>query len=142
METKRENNLQFISVLSLAVAVLLGILFVYYRDTREVAGAAVTNLGANLATSSTAQIGPQQVLTLFPFATSTICTSRVIATGSRDIALSFATNSAPTVTPSGQIGARQAASTTVSYDSDIYGCGRVDVFGYGVTTTVTIWEFH
>jgi hypothetical protein len=95
---------------------------------------APSGLQANVA-STTLESAPTAVATIF--ATSS-CSARVITTGTNDIRLIFSdyAGQAPSVT----FGHLQLASTTVSYDSGIYGCGKVSAFGYGGGTTITATE--
>lgn len=76
------------------------------------------------------------------------CTSRIITTYSKPIMLTFATSTDldETVEPTGQFGHLQGASTTVSYDSGIYGCGVWQAYGFEFSssipsTTISISEF-
>ena len=65
------------------------------------------------------------------------CTARIISTTNSAIMITFSdyNNTAPT----GILGVWQAASTTVGYDSGIYGCGLVKIFSY-TTAPVTITD--
>ena len=97
-------------------------------------GSAPSGLPASMASTSQAAIGAT-VTTLV--ATSTNCASRIVTTVANPIRLSFGSPDQPIVQPSGTIGHLQAASSTVVYDSGIYGCGLIRVFGYG-SDTITI----
>jgi hypothetical protein len=96
------------------------------------------NLSAKVASSSAIQVGPQQNKTLFSdTATGSItslCAARIISTAGSAIMLSFDSN----MTPSASVGITQAASTTVSYPADVYGCGPVTAYGYSSTTVSKI----
>ncbi len=101
-----------------------------------------------LISSSTiaAIVGSTSPVTLF--AVNSACTSRVISTVQSAIMLTFATSTDldQTVQPTATFGHVQAASTTVSYDSGIYGCGVVQAFGFEASsatpsTTISIAEF-
>lgn len=64
------------------------------------------------------------------------CASRVITTNER-LYLSFD----PNMTPTGQQrGMYQAASTTVAYDSALFGCGNITAIA-GATTTISVSTF-
>ena len=62
------------------------------------------------------------------------CSSRTISTASTSIMLAFGSS-----TPSASFGHWQGASTTVAYDSGLYGCGQWSVYGFG-TGQITITE--
>lgn len=102
-------------------------------------GGAPAGLYTSYSTTSQATIGPQERLAfLYPL---TDCTSRVISTVGSAIMLSFNTSSSTaTSTVSGTQGVVQAASTTVAYDSEIYGCGVVAGLGFA-STTISIIQF-
>ena len=81
-------------------------------------------------------------MTLFSAKTDGSCKARVVTTrGSSAIMLSFGdTTGFGSTTLSGTAGHLQLASTTVVYDSGLYGCGRMTAFGWS-SSTVTISEF-
>lgn len=85
-----------------------------------------------VATSSTIQVGPQNVVTVVP--ANTACVSRTISTLSQTIMLSFSS----TLVPSASQGLLQATSTTVAYDNGAYGCGAVTAFATASTTITTV----
>jgi hypothetical protein len=43
-------------------------------------------------------------------------------------------------TPTGAFGHLQAASTTVVYDSGLYGCGAVKIYGFDANSVITVTE--
>lgn len=93
------------------------------------------------STKKTAQVGPQEIKTIFSAASD--CISRIITTlGDGAIMLTFATSTDldETVKPTGTFGHLQAASTTAAYDSGLYGCDVWQVYGF-TSTTLTISEF-
>lgn len=122
-----------------------GMYLIAGREMRKT-GSAQNGIASILATSSTVQIGPGTNKNIL-FTENTVCTSRVISTGANPIMLSFSrsnlTGSATTTTnPGPTIGFLQAASTTVAYDSGIYGCPAVSAYGYAASTTASIAEFQ
>lgn len=97
---------------------------------------------ASQRVATTTEVGPQQTKTLF--AAGTPCGSRVIRTQGQEIYLLFAdpTNGdLASTTLSAVAGFFQAASTTVAYDSNVYGCGRMTAEATA-STTITIAEFY
>lgn len=118
---------------------------IFYRPERAM-GSAPTGLSTSLAITNVISVGPggaetggsnTQIATSSPG-----CTSRVVTTYSRPIAISFGTSSLYALaTSSLQQGMLQAASTTVSYDAGLYGCDFWTAYGYGPTTTITFSEF-
>lgn len=111
-------------VIGLVVVVLIG-----FRDLK-VNAEAPSGLPATVATSS-----PLLVTTTakVAFATSS-CATRIITTAGFPVRMTFSDYIAQT--PTLAIGHWQSASTTVSYDSGEYGCGKVKVWSQG---TQTIW---
>ena len=102
-------------------------------------GSAPSGLPANLATSSTISVGSSTVVTLF--STDLFCASRIITTQLQPMFISFGST-----TPSNIAGHYQAASTTVAYDSGLYGCGQWRAVTQEIkpnesTTTATLSEF-
>lgn len=93
------------------------------------------NMFSQMATSSTIAVGPQENKTLFTARQT--CSSRVITTVAQPIMLSFNTN----ITATALAGHLQAASTTIVYKSDDFGCGAVSAYGHNASTTITTSEF-
>lgn len=137
-------------ILSFLVTVLLFISMFWIADRamqRRVvtqtstprAGSAQNGTIALVATSSTITVGPGNATRIFydtPF-----CDARVISTVGQPIMLTFsATSSTSTLVPSATVGHEQLASTTVAYDSGLYGCGAFSAYGYGASSTITVSE--
>ncbi len=93
------------------------------------------NMFSRVATSSTIAIGPQENKTLFTARQT--CSSRIITTVAQPVMLSFHSS----VVPTALAGHLQAASTTIVYKSDDYGCGAISAYGYTASTTITTSEF-
>lgn len=98
-------------------------------------GGAPSGLSATVATSSQASVGTTATTI---FATSTNCAARVISTVADPIMLTF--NDYKGEVPSGTYGYLQAASTTVAYDAEIYGCGAFKAFGFTASNTIHVFE--
>lgn len=108
-------------------------------------GAGFNNRYSVVATSSSATVGTSTKPTIL-FSASDTCSSRIISTTYQPIMLAFGRLSVATTSLDQSIGHIQTASSTVAYDSDIYGCGRVyavgiDIFREKASSTVTITEF-
>lgn len=132
MKEKIISNL-IVGVFALAIAGL----FVLVLTIRErPLGQATPGIPATLATSSISVVGTTASRV---FATST-CTSRIITTAAKPVMLTFSDLNG--YTPTGAFGHLQAASTTVSYDSGLYGCDAVKIFGFDSNTTITVSEFR
>jgi len=101
----------------------------------------VNNLGSATGIQSTVATSSFQVVTAGTaqrlFATSTLCSARIITTQAGAIKLTFSDFLGQR--PTGINGHIQTASTTVEYDSKIYGCNAVWVYPYG-TDTLTLTE--
>lgn len=128
------NNLSK-RIIALTVAAIVVILIATQINSQKELGSADNGVNAFIATSSTITVGPG-VATVF--ASSTTCTSRVITTVAQPIMLSFSTD----IAPSGSVGHLQGASTTVAYDSGIYGCGIWKAASYVASTSITKSEFR
>lgn len=117
-----------------AFGLLTAVLLTYVLSlSTPKAGAASGFLPATIATTSPA------VLTTTPslvFATSS-CVARIITTVASPIMLTF--SDVQGVVPSAILGHLQPASTTVAYDSGLYGCGAVRAYSF-TTATVTVSE--
>ena len=125
-------------IIALAVFASLAI---WAGTSKNAYGSAPSGLATSQEVATTTTVGPQQNITLF--AALQGCNSRVIGTVSQPIMILFAdpTNGdLSSTTLSGSKGFWQSASTTVAYDSGIYGCGRVIGYAYA-STTVTRAEF-
>lgn len=87
---------------------------------------------ATVATSSLMSVGPSNAVTLT--ATSS-CNARIVTTYANPVMLTFSDylGQSPTAT----FGHLQAASTTVVYDSGVYGCGLMKAYGYTASTSIT-----
>lgn len=99
-------------------------------------GSAPNGVIAQVSTTTTKSIGKHAATTVY--ASSTQCTSRIISTNQSAINLSFDT----AFTPTNSTGTFQPASTTVAYDSGIYGCGITTAIAETATSTITIVEFR
>lgn len=122
---------------------LVGFAIVSTFFTYAHVAAAATPAGypAQVATSSTLAVGPQN--NVYAFGTTTresaySCAARVITTDFQPIRISFASLSSTTLTTS--VGMYQPASTTVAYDASLYGCGYMTIRGLNASTTLTIMQ--
>lgn len=116
-----------------SIAILISIMAIFFSLKKQDLNLKGT-VYSRVATSSTVSVGVQEVKTLFSIRNS--CSSRIISTVAQPIMLSFHTD----ITPTALIGHLQAASTTVAYPSDDYGCGTVKAYGFNASSTLTISE--
>lgn len=124
-----------------SIAAILAIIFfigiaTWLVSSREpiALGSATAGLPASVATTSVETVGTTATMV---FATST-CTSRIITTEGSPIMITFSDYAGQS--PTGSLGHWQAGSTTVAYDSGLYGCGAVKVYSNPqsvITTTET-----
>lgn len=129
-------------------SVLFGVALLFAGSYANPAlGSAPSGNNSVIASSSIPiTVGSTSPVTLF--SVSGLCTARVITTYQVPVMLSFSTSSADALRnkPTATYGHLQAASTTVVYDSGLYGCPEVTAYGFqqSVTvpsTTITISEF-
>lgn len=128
-----ENINKILAWVGVAGIVIVGV-FLYSTVNDSVLGSAPSGLPSTVATTSSPTVGTTAVLV---FATSTNCASRVISTRQDAIRILFSDYAGQT--PSDTIGHVQAASTTVAYDSGIYGCNAVKIYSYA-TQVITVTE--
>lgn len=130
--------------------ILLGLLVIPFAaailyflvGTPQAFSSAPSGLPANQLTATTTVVGPQETKTLF--SANSVCTSRIIRTQGEPIFLLFAdpTNGdLASTTMTSLAGFYQAASTTVAYDSGLYGCGRMTVEALASTTITSAQMF-
>lgn len=126
--------------LIITFSVMVGLIFnALFSNPQIVQGSAPSGLPSNLNIATTTQVGPQETNTLFTAKNN--CASRIVRTQGQAIILGFAdpTNGdVSSTTISSVIGFIQAASTTVAYDSGVYGCGRVTSYAEASTTLTTM----
>lgn len=129
------------------LVLLLGLLLFGIQNTTNVPlSGAGDGLVANPRIATTTVLGPQgaSVVKNQLFAANALCTSRVITTpGTSAIVISFddipsAGNIGSTTVGAG-VGHLQAASTSVAYDAEIYGCGVWNGWAWA-STTVSLTE--
>jgi hypothetical protein len=97
-------------------------------------GIASTPSQGQIATSSTIQVGPQQVKTIFEANES--CMTRVVGTRAQEIILTFDVVNLSDLTPSFGTGFPISASTTRELPSERFGCGPVKAYA-AASTTIT-----
>jgi len=126
----------------LVVTTVIIVVPLVLQDYQEAEGRTPGNLPALLATSSTVEIG-LGVSVLFPATPGRgLCSSRVIGTVD-PIVIQFDATATSSLDNPNNIGYAQAASTTVSYSSDDYGCGNWLVKnGVNSSSTISIAEFR
>ena len=114
-------------ILALSITVILAVVVSLNLNLQGAQGAAPGGMLTMVATSSTIDATSASRVA---FASSTDCTSRVITVPvGGGIRISFA--DLPGITLSATVGHIQAASTTVTYDAGLYGCGQLTVWGEG-----------
>jgi len=145
--------------LSLAAVLIVGMVFaILSLQSSSVQGAAPMGLRAEFISATTTEIGPQATSTIFVSKNRDSgqrrnCTSRIISTtDGSGIPILFTlgeptNNDFSSSTQSGNQGLSlvrghfQAGSTTIAYDSGIYGCGEWNAIA-PASTTVTLTEFN
>ena len=120
------------------VMVIVGIITSLVMQAQVAAGAAFPGQQARLQTATTTVLGPSASVL---FAATDFCLNRVVTTQSQEIKVLFGDAIGLTATSvAATVGHLQAASTTVSYDAGLYGCGKMAARSIA-TTTVTISSF-
>lgn len=111
-----------------AATAFLAILFFYSAVTHAEAPA---GLASTVATTSQIAVTPTASLVI---ATSS-CNARIISTTASPIMIGFTDNQG--FVPTALVGFLQPASTTVSYDAGMYGCGAVRIYSF-VNSSITV----
>ncbi len=134
------NNIIIKTALGLFIlATLLLMADVLIMKTPKADASAPSGLPATEAVATTTVLGPQSTTTILA---ASACSARVVGTTNQGIMLLFADPSEgdlSSTTIASQKGFWQAASTTVAYDSGVYGCGRF-IGRADASTTVTVME--
>lgn len=127
------------SLLAAAISFCIGLsayaLAAYHIETLS---AQTAGEQSSVYIATTTEVGPQQNKTLFT--SNTLCTSRVISTAASPLMLSLGESVNPngvTITPTGSLGHIQAASTTVAYPAELFGCGTVTAYAFSSSTITT-----
>ena len=138
---KKNITAVFIGLCFIALAIFFAL-----NDPQQIKAEATSGLPATLATSSARQVGTSTTPTILAQGNN-VCTSRVISTTNQPIMLSFGfaydqNGVYGTTTLSQNQGIFQGASSTVTYDSGLYGCGTTSAISVGsdvtkATSTVT-----
>jgi len=131
--TLHKNSLLAVAVALIALASLSVILF---TSNVGVGNASEPNMHAAILNTATTSVGVAAASQIAADTGSRSCASRVITTYS-DISLSFDSD----FTPTASAGHLQSGTTTVFYDSAIYGCGNVSAIARSATSTITVSTF-
>ena len=129
-----------LTLLALGILVLAGVLL--FKPINNALGGAFTGSASYLQVATTTTVGPSAArITVFAAKTDGSCKARVITTNYGGIFLSFGdTTGFGSTTITNGVGHWQAASTTVTYDGELFGCGLVT--GYATaSTSITVSEF-
>lgn len=121
----------FALIISLALLTIAAVLA--FAVPSSALGSAPSGLQATVATSSNPTVTSSASVV---FATST-CAARIISTGASAVMLTFSDNQGKT--PTATYGHLQSASTTVAYDSGLYGCGLVKAYSFA-SQAITVTE--
>lgn len=122
-------------VFGLIVAIIIIVLVALWMKGDEQNVSALSPQIAQFHASTTVEVGPDEVKTLF--SSRNFCASRVITTSDAEIRFNFSGEDLTTTT-----GHIQTGSTTVAYPSGEYGCGAVKASAVASTTVDTseyIW---
>jgi len=136
METYRK-------VLTVGLILLAGLVAGVLLTESNVVGSAPSGLPASQRIATTTVVGPDFATTIF--ASKASCASRVVSTTdgtNQEILIVFGTpTNGDIATPTAIVGHAQTGSTTVAYDSGIYGCGAWK--GYATaSTTLLVSELY
>lgn len=125
-----------------AVGTLFVLLGVNLGNFNFAGASAPSGLPASIYKVTNIEVGPQA--NTLVFSSTDRCSSRIISTVGSSIMLNFASTSAQATSTaylSEFVGHIQGASSTVAYDSGIYGCPNVGIYGVA-STTIRVTEFR
>jgi hypothetical protein len=124
------------TIIAAGILILLGAVVGVGLTGSDKLSSAPSGLPATQRIATTTVVGPQSVTTIF--ANKASCASRVISTTdgtNQEILVIFGNpTNGDIATPTGIVGHAQAGSTTVAYDSGIYGCGAWEAYATASTT--------
>ncbi len=120
----------------LFAAAVVAVLFLVSYSNYTAHASAPSGLTAVIATTSQITVGA--TISGAPILATSTCTARIVSTGPRAVSLTMSDKTGQV--PSGIFGYYQAASTTVAYDSGLYGCGALRAFGAGADSVITVSE--
>lgn len=127
------NTIHKILLYGAVIVLVLLFMYLFGVSASRVGASAPNGLQAIVATSSAYSL-TTTASTLV--ATSSGCAARIISTQGSPLMLTFSDLTGQT--PTALLGHLQSASTTVAYDSGVYGCGLVKAYSFTTaTTTVT-----
>lgn len=128
------TNILFLGTLTIlaivAMTVWIGL------STNQVFGESFTGTATNVVSATSTSVGPDSIITVFP--ANAQCDNRIVTTGAQGVRISFRTIEGFTLTNA--LGHYQAASTTASYNSGLYGCGNMQILGLSASSTIIISE--
>ncbi len=125
------------SILCFVVIIAIGFSYLSYKPD-VIIGSAPDGVTAVTASSTVYTVAGTAVALFASSTSSTSCASRAISTGVSSINLSFN----PDITPTATLGHIQATSSTVIYDSGLYGCGPWKAISLGASSQVNVSEFR
>ena len=126
------KSIPYIATLGL----ILAIVYLFGAEAARVGASAPSGLPATVATSSIQSVSSTALVVA---ATTTACSARIVSTTvAGGVMIGFAELPYGLV-PSATQGHWQAASTTVAYDSGLYGCGAMRIYS-GSPQAITVTE--
>lgn len=120
------NNMKDKLFLGVVVLLLISCAFLFGRKKEVTIGSAPSGIPATVATTSSITMAALQVLPLVGTTTGSGCSSRIVTTQAGYLELTFSDYAGQS--PSATFGVYQGASTTVAYDSGLYGCGLLKAY--------------
>jgi hypothetical protein len=131
-------------LLGIAIFALAIVLVFVSGKLGNVSASAPSGLPATIATTSAYAVGPEEPM-VYNYGNNQNrlnCASRIVSTGISAVVLTFGGTSSSTATSTLKVGSPylgghlQLASTTVAYDSGIYGCGFIGLSSYASTSII------
>ena len=114
-----------LSTIGIAIVLLAGLVIAF--QARDVSASAPAGAQAPVATSSAITMPANTAVAI---AATSSCAARIVTTSGQAVMLTFSSRTGQAA-PTGSYGHIQAASTTVAYDSGLYGCDLLRAYSFG-----------
>lgn len=137
--TLRIKKVSAFAVSLTLIAGSVAIAYALINGVPQVKASAVSGLQTFVASTSLISVGPQNNV-WSGYGTTTrepnyACASRIVSTVGQPVMISFSSVSSTSLSQTA--GFLQAASTSIVYDSGLYGCGYMTIRGLNASTTIT-----
>ena len=125
-----------LKIIAAVIAVGLLCSLVVLNEAKIASASAPSGLPATVYSAGTTSVGTTDVQLA---ATTTMCAARIVSTQGSNVMLGFSALNGSTT--SAIYGIEQLASTTVAYDSGLYGCGQLSAYSFSTAVVTEVTTF-